>query len=376
MYSQTYGKQKASKNAKLKFYCQMCRKQCLDDDGFRCHTSSDHHMSMMRKYHENPEYYMELFSQDFQTAFLTVLKDKFKFAKVSGNEVYTELIKNVDHVHLNGTKWTLLNEFLYDIGQQGIVKYEKINDHDGYVQMIDKSLAAIKKKKELDKKNKATKKQLIDKHIQLQVDKNNNQEDLNHDNQEENQELQEIQGPISFELNIKPKNDSQLPILDIQEERKVWIDPKLEKPPKKIDNLYQKLKYQNEKQGISLADVTSQEKDDAWIIKNIVVKIKDDKLQDGKFLDKKGWIKEVEGDYIAIVEIIGSKKQTILIDQKNLETVIPKIGGKVIILNGVHRGKIGKLESVHQDNFSGSVYIENEDLCLEAPYEDFSKLNE
>lgn len=31
--------------------------------------------------------------------------------------------------------------------------------------MIDKSLAAIKKKKELDKKNKATKKRLIDKHI-------------------------------------------------------------------------------------------------------------------------------------------------------------------------------------------------------------------
>ena len=31
--------------------------------------------------------------------------------------------------------------------------------------MIDKSLNAIKKKKELDKKSKATKKQLIDKHI-------------------------------------------------------------------------------------------------------------------------------------------------------------------------------------------------------------------
>ena len=63
------------------------------------------------------------------------------------------------------------------------------------------------------------------------------------------------------------------------------------------------------------------------------------------------------------------------IDQNFLQTVIPKTGRKVKVLKpGPHQGKIGILESLHQDNFSGSIKLDKEDIALELPYDLFSKL--
>lgn len=68
----------ASKSAKLKYFCQMCRKQCLDENGFRCHLDSEYHMKMMRMYNEDPDFYIEKFSKEFQEAFLALMQEKFK----------------------------------------------------------------------------------------------------------------------------------------------------------------------------------------------------------------------------------------------------------------------------------------------------------
>ena len=39
---------KAKGLQKLKFYCQMCSKQCRDENGFKCHLTSDSHLRNMR----------------------------------------------------------------------------------------------------------------------------------------------------------------------------------------------------------------------------------------------------------------------------------------------------------------------------------------
>lgn len=70
----------------------------------------------------------------------------------------------------------------------------------------------------------------------------------------------------------------------------------------------------------------------------------------------------------------GTKVQ---VDQAELETVIPNIGGSVMILNGVHRGAKAKVLSVDVGAFCTRVHIE-EAPCkgkeVELPYEDISKL--
>ena len=38
---------KAKGLQKLRWYCQMCGKQCRDENGFKCHLSSDSHQRQM-----------------------------------------------------------------------------------------------------------------------------------------------------------------------------------------------------------------------------------------------------------------------------------------------------------------------------------------
>ncbi|KNC77979.1 hypothetical protein SARC_09576, partial [Sphaeroforma arctica JP610] len=47
---------------KLKFFCQMCQKQCRDDNGFKCHIMSESHQRQMELFTENTEEYLDSFS--------------------------------------------------------------------------------------------------------------------------------------------------------------------------------------------------------------------------------------------------------------------------------------------------------------------------
>ena len=46
----------------------------------------------------------------------------------------------------------------------------------------------------------------------------------------------------------------------------------------------------------------------------------------------------------------------------------------MVLKPGPYRGMIGKLESIHSDNFSGSIYFEKSNVLVEMPYELFSKI--
>lgn len=46
---------KAKGLQKLRWYCEMCQKQCRDENGFKCHQTSEGHLRQMRIFAENPE---------------------------------------------------------------------------------------------------------------------------------------------------------------------------------------------------------------------------------------------------------------------------------------------------------------------------------
>jgi len=39
---------KAKGLQKLRWYCQLCQKQCRDENGFKCHQMSESHMRQVR----------------------------------------------------------------------------------------------------------------------------------------------------------------------------------------------------------------------------------------------------------------------------------------------------------------------------------------
>lgn len=66
-------------------------------------------------------------------------------------------------------------------------------------------------------------------------------------------------------------------------------------------------------------------------------------------------------------------KETLLLDQEHIETVIPSIGGKVLIVNGEHRGNEGILENLNVDSFTGTIKLKNGD-SFDILYEHFCKI--
>jgi hypothetical protein len=115
------------------------------------------------------------------------------------------------------------------------------------------------------------------------------------------------------------------------------------------------------------------EADVAWILSGIVVKIKDGDVADGKYLNKKAVIVNVIDTFVAEVRLLDSA-DIIRIDQDSLETVIPNIDGKVMMLLGRYRGKQAVMKGLYIDEFKASLELEDRKL-LKVPYEAFSKLH-
>lgn len=57
---------KAKGLSKLRWYCEMCVKQCRDENGFKCHQTSEGHLRQMRIFAENPEAVMKQVTQEFR----------------------------------------------------------------------------------------------------------------------------------------------------------------------------------------------------------------------------------------------------------------------------------------------------------------------
>ena len=113
---------------KQKYYCEMCKKQCKDGNGFKCHCNTEHHKQMMRLLSENPDHFIEQYSAEFEDSFLQLIRRKFLNMRVDACKVYSQYIHDRRNVHLNSTKWSTLTTFLEYLGEHNkcqVAKTEK-----------------------------------------------------------------------------------------------------------------------------------------------------------------------------------------------------------------------------------------------------------
>lgn len=59
---------------KLRWYCQLCQKQCRDENGFKCHQMSEGHRRQMEVFGQNPDRVVEGYSEEFERSFLDHLR--------------------------------------------------------------------------------------------------------------------------------------------------------------------------------------------------------------------------------------------------------------------------------------------------------------
>ncbi|EGV63886.1 hypothetical protein CANTEDRAFT_113911, partial [Yamadazyma tenuis ATCC 10573] len=115
-------KLKAAGLSKLKFYCQVCEKQCRDANGFKNHLSSPSHKYKIESLSTTT---ITNYSRSLEDNFIKLLKTSHGTKPVNANKFYQEyILSDRDHIHLNSTKWNNLTQFLKHLGTTGKVKVD------------------------------------------------------------------------------------------------------------------------------------------------------------------------------------------------------------------------------------------------------------
>ncbi|NWV98232.1 KIN17 protein, partial [Machaerirhynchus nigripectus] len=367
---------------KLRWYCQMCQKQCRDENGFKCHCMSESHQRQLLLASENPQQFMDYFSEEFRNDFLELLRRRFGTKRVHNNIVYNEYISHREHIHMNATQWETLTDFTKWLGREGLCKVDE-TPKGWYIQYIDRDPETIrrqqeqerKKKQDLDDEEKTAKfieqqvrRGLEGKELEMPV-----YTELNRENEEEKVTFNLNKGAsTSVAAASKPSSvlgQNALKMVEGAVKRKEAAHSSGQsKEKKKKSALDEIMELEEEKKRTSRRDY--------WLQPEIIVKIVTKKLGE-KYHKKKAVVKEVIDKYTAVVKVIDSGDK-LKLDQTHLETVIPAPGKKVMVLNGGYRGNEGILESINEKRFSVTITIDSGPLkgrrVEDIQYEDVSKL--
>ncbi|KIY51521.1 hypothetical protein FISHEDRAFT_56662 [Fistulina hepatica ATCC 64428] len=148
-------KMKSKGLQRLRWYCQVCEKQCRDENGFKCHAQSESHLRQMLVVGEHAGKHIADFSMQFQSEFVALLSRRFGTKRVLANRVYQEYISDKSHLHMNATRWVTLTEFCKHLGRSGIARVDE-TEKGWFIAWIDNSPKALAKAEASLKKERLT----------------------------------------------------------------------------------------------------------------------------------------------------------------------------------------------------------------------------
>lgn len=188
---------------KLKWYCQVCEKQCRDDNGFKSHIRSESHITKIKSVTSSD---IESYSQQFRSYFISNLRNFHGEKAINANRFYNQLIQQKDHIHLNSTKWSSLSQFIKQMAQEGIINAKVTGDDESLnsldILYINNSGDEIMRKSLL-KKHQSTEKtdeQLGMKLLQEQIKRGQQESKKESLAEEPGEETKKPEGPLKIQL--------------------------------------------------------------------------------------------------------------------------------------------------------------------------------
>ncbi|KAM0903540.1 hypothetical protein ACQ4PT_018590 [Festuca glaucescens] len=387
---------KAKGLQKLRWYCQMCQKQCRDENGFKCHCMSESHQRQMAIFGQAPDRIVEGFSDEFLEEFLTLLRRAHRSSRVAATVIYNEFNADRNHVHMNSTRWQTLTEFVKFLGKAGHAKVED-TPKGWFITYIDRdSEQAIKarlKRKRVksdladDERQELMIARQIERAQRAQADGDDaasaDDDDLGSEDDYSGSDYDQQE-----ETANKPKEKIAIALQRAAPAPKV--NPFDDKPNMKFgfeeeEEMANKKGKATDARRSAIEDLMKEEekakersnRKDYWLCPGIVVKVMSKTLADKGYYKQKGLVKRVIDKYVGEIEMLDSK-HVLRVDQDELETVIPQIGGLVRIVNGAYRGSNARLLSVDTERFSAKLQVEKglyDGKVLRAiEYEDICKI--
>lgn len=372
---------KAKGLQKLRWYCQMCQKQCRDENGFKCHTTSESHQRQLLIFADNADKYIDEFSKEFQEGYCELLSRQFGTKRVNANRVYQDYISDRNHLHMNSTQWETLTEFVKYLGREGFCVVDE-TEKGWFVQYIDRDPETIALQEKMAKKDKMEKddNEKMMEFLEKQIERG---KEIGNSTEHQPTELvrDESSEPITINMPMFKKPQPKLasiPIISSLTKKDDWSS--------KSDNSKELIAKKPEKKKLSALEEIMKEEEDKrkkapkrenWLAENIVVKVVTDSLG-GKYYKKKGVIVKVIDKFCAKIRMLDSDNK-LKLDQAHLETVIPAVGRLVKVLNGAYIGLKAELIDIDAQNYCVSLKLASGPLTgkviKNVQYEDISKLH-
>lgn len=375
---------KAKGLQKLRWYCQMCQKQCRDENGFKCHTMSESHQRQLLLVADNPDKFVDEFSESFCDDFLECLRLKCGTKRIQANNVYQDYIANRTHIHMNSTQWETLTDFVKWLGREGKCIVDE-TEKGWFIQLIDRKPESIQRQEALAKKTKLEKddvernQKLLEQQIERAAKAETNpQQTVFTELQRQNEEEK-----VAFKIGGAKNQDgapvsSSSSVLTEKLSARSRGDDASEHNKSSSSVKSSKRKMTALEEIIEMEEKQKKVRRDHWLHEGIVVKVISKKIGE-KYYNKKGIVKKLVDQYSATLKMLDSEDR-IVADQEQLQTVLPAIGKNVLIVNGSFLGEIAALESIDEKNFCCSVSLKSGPLkgkVLEKiQYEDICKLHQ
>ncbi|KAK0163354.1 hypothetical protein PV327_007045 [Microctonus hyperodae] len=396
---------KAKGLQKLRWYCQMCQKQCRDENGFKCHTMSESHHRQLLLFADNASKYMDQFSREFSQEFLNLLKRQFGTRRVAANRVYQDYIADRNHIHMNATMWLSLTAYVKWLGRTGKCVVDE-TEKGWFITYIDRdpeALAAEEKKAKKQKMDKDDDERMMD-FIVKQVEKGQNENKIAPEDNATPLMRSEDDGPLVINMKLKPKPSTLMgppltPLKKVDYSQKTIKQEPLEsdellisekddhqtREPSESRSLHHSSRdddSSSKKRKRERRDSNEHEdesrKSEGWLREKLVVKIMTKNLGQ-KYYKAKGVVQHpvLESGFVGKIKIMSPEEvegHLIKIDQEHLETVIPAIGKFVIIVQGKYKGCKATLEKVRIEEYSVDVELVKEKKYVKRlPYEHICK---
>ncbi|PNF18236.1 DNA/RNA-binding protein KIN17 [Cryptotermes secundus] len=342
---------KAKGLQKLRLYCQMSEKQCHDENGFRCHMTSESHQRQLLLFADNADRYINNFSKEFERDYLEVLKHEFGTKRVHANRVYQHYISDRHHLHMTSTKWDTLTDFVKWLGREGKCKVDE-GEEGWFVQHVDRDpettvmQEAVSRKEKIDRDDQEMMMAFIEKQIEKGKESSKN------DTPVFTEFVRRSEQHIVVNLKVERKRDEDMKnnILVASNALKNGSSAENKKDSRESG------RRRGEKRKLSaLGEIIKDEENererinrkDYWLVEGIVVKVMAKCLGD-EYHRKKG--------VVATVCMLDSGHK-LKLDQEHLEMVIPAIGRPVRVVNGAYRVCSAMLRELDQKKFCVTIEI-------------------
>lgn len=258
---------------------------------------------MMKVFGDNSGRFMDMFTKQFESTFMDIVRRRFKTKRVFANLVYNEYIQDRDHAHLSSTRYGSLAAFVKHLGATGQCEVEetekgwfiKYIERDPLMQAKQEAEKSKEKAKEIkeSREMKLLYEQMRAYRDSLGIEDSDVEEDEEDGEEEEVEEAESAEPAPEIKINLNTINLKST-LKNVFEDDPSSEDEKHSKSSKlaRGSEVSESTKGESKQKLVKTTedgpiDTLNDDHKDHWIYPNIVVKIVTKKLKGGAYYGKK-----------------------------------------------------------------------------------------